>query len=328
MSLVRAERRRFFKRRLTRWVVPIGILLLVTIATILFLFHSKPTAEARAKGEVAAEAMYQEQVRYYEQYKRECGERCPDDGWTGPQRSDFRAEDYMPPSFDFKSQYGELFLVWAGIMAMIAFLLGASFVGAEWASGAMMNLLTWQPKRLKVLGTKLGVMLGSVTVVSLAALAIWTGILWAAGVYRGSTAGLTPGVWESFGLTALRGLGLILLFAAIGFGLASIGRHTGLALGAALAVVIVGQVGLTILFQMIDVPFWEQYLVPVHIFAVMNKEMKLVDWNSPEMVCDAANNCTPPELIITWQDSGSIGLALAAVVLVIAFWQMRRRDIS
>lgn len=328
MSLVRAERRRFFKRRLTRWVFPIGLLLLVTIASILFAFHSKPTAEARAKGETAAEAMYQEQVRYYEQYKRECGEKCPEDGWTGPQRSDFRAEDFMPPSFDFKAQYGELFLVWAAIMAMVAFLLGASFVGAEWASGSMMNLLTWRPKRMKVLGTKLAVMLVSVAALSILALGVWTGILWAAGELRGTTEGLTPGVWQSFGLTALRGLGMILAFAALGFGLASVGRHTGLALGAALAVVIVGQVGLSILFQMVRVPFWEQYLVPVHIFAWMNKEVKLVDFSSPETVCDTAGRCNPPELLITWQNSGSIALGLIAVVLVLAFWQMRRRDIS
>ncbi|MFD0594868.1 hypothetical protein ACFQZ4_22805 [Catellatospora coxensis] len=135
-------------------------------------------------------------------------------------------------------------------------------------------------------------------------------------------------MWQSFGLTALRGLGMILAFAALGFGLASIGRHTGLALGAALAVVIVGQVGLTILFQMIRVQFWEQYLVPVHIFAWMNKEMKLMDYSSPETVCDNAGNCNPPELLITWQDSGSIALGLVVVVLAFAFWQMRRRDIS
>jgi hypothetical protein len=234
----------------------------------------------------------------------------------------------MPPSFNFKTQYGELFIVWAAIMAMVAFLLGASFVGAEWASGSMMNLLTWQPRRLKVLGTKLGVMLLSVAGVSIVALGIWTGILWAAGEFRGTTAGLTAGVWQSFGLTALRGLGMILAFAALGFGLASIGRHTGLALGAVLAVVVVGQVGLTILFQMIRVPFWEQYLVPVHIYAWMSKEVKLVDWNSPEVVCAAGKECTPPELLITWQDSGAIALGLVAVVLAFAFWQMRRRDIS
>ena len=38
-------------------------------------------------------------------------------------------------------------------------MIGASFVGAEWNSGGMMNLLLWRPQRLKVLSTKLAALL-------------------------------------------------------------------------------------------------------------------------------------------------------------------------
>ncbi|GIG01699.1 ABC transporter permease subunit [Catellatospora citrea] len=326
MSLVRAERRRFFKRRLTRWLVPIGILILTGIAAALFFVHSKPTAEARAAAEVQAEQAYQRELGYFEQYKAECEKHNNGQPCQGPGRENFPAESFMPPSFDFKQMFQPLLLIWASIIGMIAFVLGATFIGAEWASGSMMNLLTWRPKRMSVLGTKLAVLLGGITAIALTTLALWTAALWATGVYRGTTEGLTSGVWQSFGLSALRGLALILAFAVLGFGLASIGRHTGLALGVALGVVIVGQIGLRIVLELAGVKFADQYLVPMHIFAWMDKEAVLQDW-SGAVSCDQ-NGCNAPELVLTWQGSGSIALGVIVVVLALAFWQMRRRDIS
>ena len=38
----------------------------------------------------------------------------------------------------------------AAILALVGFVIGASFVGAEWSTGGMMNLLLWRPKRLTV----------------------------------------------------------------------------------------------------------------------------------------------------------------------------------
>jgi len=46
----------------------------------------------------------------------------------------------------------------AAVLALVAYIVGASFVGAEWSSGGMMNLLLWRPRRLQVLGTKLAVL--------------------------------------------------------------------------------------------------------------------------------------------------------------------------
>ena len=51
----------------------------------------------------------------------------------------------------------------AALLALVAFVIGASFVGAEWNSGGMMNLLLWRPQRLQVLGTKLAALLVGLT---------------------------------------------------------------------------------------------------------------------------------------------------------------------
>ena len=53
-------------------------------------------------------------------------------------------------------------------------------------------------------------------------------------------------MWQSFALDGARGIGLILAVAAIGFGLASLGRHTAMALGAAIGVFVISEIGLRI----------------------------------------------------------------------------------
>lgn len=328
MSLVTAERRRLFKRRMTTWALAIGVIILAAIATALFLAHQKPTPQALAAAEVRAEQEYQEQLKQFEQWREDCEAKAPEkEMCQPPPRDAFRAEHFLPPQFHFKDTFGEIILIWAAIMAMIGFLIGATFVGAEWSSGSMMNLLTWKPKRMSVLGTKLGVLLGGMSVVGAVTFGLWTGALWLTGHYRGETEGMTTGTWQSFGLSGLRGIAMILAFTALGFAIASIGRHTALAMGVAIGVIIVGQIGLTIALQLARVSFWEQYMIPTHMMAWLQKEAALWDY-SGRVVC-GPNGCDePPKMIITYVDSGLIGLGVVVVVAALAFWSMRRRDIA
>ncbi|GIH11485.1 hypothetical protein Rhe02_95520 [Rhizocola hellebori] len=329
MSLVRAERRRFIKRRLTIWMVVIGVLILGAVITGFALTHEKPTAATLAAAEAAAERDYKEQTLMFERYKAECEANAGTDAamkCQGPEREWFKAEHYMPPQFNFKEMFGETLIVWAAITAMVGFVLGATFVGAEWSSGSMMNLLTWRPRRMNVLGTKLGVALGWMTVVGVVTFGLWGGAQYILGKTSGTTAGMTPGTWQSFGLTGLRGVAMILAFTALGFGLASLGRHTALALGVAIAVVIVGQIGLAIVLQMANVKFAEAYLIPVHMYTWLNKEVTLQDF-SGQVTCDQ-NGCDAPELILRYTSTGYVALGVIAVVLALAFVSMRKRDVA
>ncbi|MFC3504875.1 hypothetical protein ACFOOK_28450 [Micromonospora krabiensis] len=73
---------------------------------------------------------------------------------------------------------------------LFGFLVGASYIGADLNSGGVVNLLLWRPRRLAVLGAKLGTLLGSVLVLSLLASAAYLGTFWVIG----QTAGLASGV--------------------------------------------------------------------------------------------------------------------------------------
>jgi ABC-2 type transport system permease protein len=328
MSLMRAERRRFLKRRMIVWTLLLFLGLLTTIGTIVFFTTQKVTPEVRAAAQAQADRYYNESVEEYQRIRARCeqspsDEMCQHGTPAEPQREWYQAENFMPSTFNFREDAQEFVIVWAILLAMFSFIIGASFVGAEWRSGAMMNLLTWRPKRLQVLGTKLVALLGSLTVFSVLSFGLWTAAMVGIASAHGTLERMTNGAWQSYGLTGLRGLGMILAFAAVGFGLASIGRHIGLALGLALGVIILGQFGLQSVLFMARVPYPELYLIPSHLQAWMEKRVEIQD---PFAV--ASSNEEPPVRILSFGDSGSIGLAVVAAVLAVAFYTMRKRDIA
>ena len=232
----------------------------------------------------------------------------------------------MPSTFTFKTSFRDMITTYAAILALSAFVIGASYVGAEWSSGGMMNLLLWRPQRLKVLGTKLAAFLAALTALSVAVAVVSTLILVLVANLRGSMAGMTSGAWQSIALTEVRALVLILAAGAVGFGLASLGRNTALALGATIGAVVVFQFGLVTVLSLAQVPFAEAWLLPVWGIAWMQKEIKLENYNSCQF--STSSGCLPDSLTLTWPMAG--GLMALAVVLVVgaALWTMRSRDIT
>ncbi|MBQ1024344.1 ABC transporter permease subunit [Micromonospora sp. C95] len=335
MSLFRTELRRLAKRRFARWMTAGGLLVLVLVAAGMFLSNEKIGPEQRAAAERAAAADHQEAVRASEQDRVAC-ERAKAEGtefWTTdcasinpPPREAFEARWYLPSTFDFRETFGEMLIPLAAILGMVGFVVGASFVGAEWNTGGMMNLLLWRPKRLTVLLTKLGALLTGLLALALPATAAWFGSMWLIANLRGTTAGMTSGTWQSFLLTGLRGIVLALVAATVGFALASLGRHTAMALGGAIAVMVVGQVGLGILLDVAGVRFAEAWLLPTYALAWMTKTITLQDWRS----CNATytGQCEPATLDITWQHSSVLFTVGVVLFLGAALWTMRRRDIT
>ncbi|MER5334998.1 ABC transporter permease subunit [Micromonospora sp. NPDC002717] len=338
MSLYRTELRRLAKRRFTRWMSLLGLLVLVAVVVGVFLTNEKIDAAALAKAERAAEQQWQQDVVRNEQYRAECEQAkaagtsqaggFPDDCAMiqPPPREAVESRWFLPSTFDFRENFGFTLLPLAAILALVGFVVGASFVGAEWNTGGMMNLLLWRPKRLTVLLTKLAALLTGLLALAVPTTALWFGSFWLVATFRGSTEKMTSGVWQSFALTGLRGVVLALITATIGFALASLGRHTAMALGGAIGLMVVGQFGLGILLQMAGVQFAEAWLLPTYAAAWMQKKVTLEDWNA----CQATyfGECKPETLDITWQHSSVLLAVGLTVILGAALWAMRRRDIS
>jgi hypothetical protein len=189
-----------------------------------------------------------------------------------------------------------------------------------------MNLLLWRPRRLQVLATKLSALLVGVTALTVVVAAAWTAVFYGIARTRGVTTGMTSGVWQSIALTELRALVLVLVAGALGFGLASIGRHTATALGVAIGVIVVFQFGVGAVLAIADVKFPELYLAPFWIVAWMTKKYTAEDYNSCNF--DVSGGCQPETLTITWQMAGSALSIILALVVGAAMWTMRKRDIT
>jgi ABC-2 type transport system permease protein len=339
-GLIKAEFRRLFKRRITRLMLVLLVVGLGTIAVAFSIASHKIGPAQVAAAEAEAQREYERSLQWHQEMVTECeaakarGEdivnRFPPDCGQGaefaPQREQFDSEWYLPYQFEFREEFDVFISVFAGIVALFGFIVGASYVGAEWHSGGMMNLLLWRPRRLSVLLTKLGVLLGGVLGVTVVLGALWTVAFALIGKYDGVTGKMTQGAWESFAISGARGVGLVLAFAAIAFGLASLGRHTAMALGAAVGVGVVSEIGLRIALDIAGVRFADRWVLSTYAMAWFEKRWELTDWRACNL--SPSGECLPDTFVVTWQQSGLVfGLGTAAV-LAAAIWLIRSRDVT
>ena len=335
MSLYRAETRRLLKRRFTKLFVAGALVVLAAIAAGTFLSNQKigpgeiaaAQAQARANYERAAADMAAEKQRCEAaQGTPEASNWPPGCEFAGPSESDFKPEWFMRPTFEFREEFPAMMIAFAALLALLAYVVGASFVGAEWHSGGMMNLLLWRPQRIQVLATKLAAFLVWLTGLTVVLAALWTAGFLLIAELRGSSAGMTPGAWRSIGLLELRALALVVVAGAAGFGLASIGRHTATALGAAIGLLVVLQFGLRAVLGLADVKFADAYLVPVWILAWMTKSYQVQDFTS----CDFSptGGCEPDSFTITWPMAGAVLAAVLVIIVGATLWTIRSRDIT
>ena len=117
------------------------------------------------------------------------------------------------------------------VLVSVAWILGASSIGADWHAGHVTTILTWEPRRGRVMLAKITASLASVFVLSLVIQALLGAALAAAAAGAGSTAGADAAWLAESGGVALRVALLSTIFAGFGFGLASAGRNTAVALG-------------------------------------------------------------------------------------------------
>jgi ABC-2 type transport system permease protein len=136
-------------------------------------------------------------------------------------------------------EMGEILRPMGALLAIAAFMVGASAVGADWQAGFLPTLLTWEGRRGRVFVAKLVAVAATVAL----AVAAWQLLLGLALVpfaaVRDATAG-TGGTWlrETAGL-GLRVAAVSAGAAGLGYALAVVSRGTAGALGLGLAYLLV-----------------------------------------------------------------------------------------
>jgi hypothetical protein len=115
-------------------------------------------------------------------------------------------------------------------------------VGAEWQAGSFVTLLTWEPRRGRLLAARLVVVAAVGVVLSAALLGLFTLALVPTAVMKGSAQGVDGHWWMTYAGAVLRLSGITGLAAAGGAALAMIGKRTTLAVAAVFGYLVFGEI--------------------------------------------------------------------------------------
>jgi hypothetical protein len=244
IALLLAEVRRVFARRLVRVTVLMaavgiavgGVLAFVNTEHLSDADYQQRVATAEAQ-RTAAQTRARECVRargYDLDGSNDRGD-IPEEVLRSCAPGDTRAKD---PRFHRTDLKGVLQGV-SGVLAIVAWALGASLIGAEFASRGMTTLLTWETRRVRVIVTKALVAVVASAALSALVLTLTTvAMLPSLWMHGASATSADPSVTTLAGVAA-RGTALAAMSGAMGFAIATVGRNTAAALGAGFAYIIV-----------------------------------------------------------------------------------------
>ena len=159
-SLLRSEAHRFRSRRFIQVVLALAVVGWIVATGVALTQYGNPGADeiARAEQQLAAD------VEMNEQFRQECLDQAdvpeglsPDD-FCGPAQGveDYQLSWYLDKApFDFGAAGPTGALGFAALAAVVAALVGATWIGAEWSTRSLVALLFWVPRRMHVMGAKL-----------------------------------------------------------------------------------------------------------------------------------------------------------------------------
>jgi ABC-2 type transport system permease protein len=200
----------------------------------------------------------------------------------------------------------------AALLTLVGFVLGATLIGADYASRALTTLFTWEPRRLRVLAARAAACAVVAACATLVALTLLCVVLLPAALAHGSGAAPTGSWYVSIIGLALRCALLAGAAAAIGVSCAAIGRSTPAALA----------------------------IIAVYWIAVERSALGIGTWLSRWLFLALARSWVAADFSQGATSSGrqgaghglvTSGLLLLAVVLslhALATWMLSRRDIA
>ncbi|HEX6130600.1 MAG TPA: hypothetical protein VF044_02660 [Actinomycetota bacterium] len=116
------------------------------------------------------------------------------------------------------------------VVVLLGVVLGSSLGGADWSTGTMTTTLTWEPRRLRVVGVR-ALVVAVVVAVATLAIQAWFAAAWVAGTsILGATATAGGFVGDVAG-TAVRVAGIAAAFGVVAFAVATVGRSTVAGIG-------------------------------------------------------------------------------------------------
>lgn len=332
-GLTRIELARLSARNLVRTllIALVGGLVVVAVITAVHSNRNLAAAHARAAAEARSveglqppasvvKAACEKEVKAGKLPRGSCNSRPVQ---VGPPASYF----YQDPRLFFATSVGRRIEGATIAVGLLAFLVGASAVGAEWGAGTFTSLLTFEPRRLRTLFSKAAAVVVGAVVVVLLAQAFEVGATAATAATRGSMAGTTAHVLVEALWTALRGVGLVAFLAVAGAAVAGITRSTAATVGI-LAAYLIGVEVFVVRF----VPGLQRWTLATAASALLGGRATIVP--TPPVgvaVTCVGTHCAgggpPTHLVVVSATRGGLELAIVSLALL-ALWGLTlvRRD--
>jgi hypothetical protein len=323
-SLFRAEVHRFRSRRFIQILLGLAVLGWLAATVVALTHYGVPTAADRAIAQQTA----QQVIADSEAQRQQCLDDpsrptdAPPETYCGPPltTAQLNLDDFLPHQpFDMATVGSAGAIGFGAASAVLAFLIGATWIGAEWSTRSLVALLFWVPRRTKVMGTKLGVLVLAGALLGAVAQAAWLAM---AAVLRAvdSTGGALPqGFWGHLLATQGRGVLLTVLGALLGFGLTNLIRNTGAALGIGFVYFAVVETAIHILR-----PGWEPWLLSNNAAGLISPNgitLHIFDRLGP------GGFDQPREYVIGNLQAGIVLGAITAVIIGIGVVLFNRRDV-
>lgn len=317
-GLIRAEVRRLFSRRAFRLFTLLALLVIVFAFGRQFLVSDRDVEGARRR---AVAELQRDAARQHDQCERlKASGKFPSDfECPTPDSVGFFDVGIIDPRFHAASHLVPVGRAVAVGMAIIGFVVGATFVGAEWNAGTMQALLFWEPRRRRVLLAKALALVGGLLVVTTALEVVTYGLTMLVATTRGTTVGVTASLHRVMLLSDLRAYAVIVFTALLGFTVAGLARVTAAALAVAFGYFVVLE-NLTRVLR----PGWQRFLVSENVTALLLKRTPV----SPAHVRHRQELDFVTQYVLRGQRAAlTLGLYLAALLgaFLVSF---SRRDVT
>ena len=329
-SLARAEVRRFRSRRFIQVLLALalaGYCLAVGLAAA--TEFGKATPEALAAAEVRVDQMVAEQNGYREQCLADPGRpaEVPVEDFCGPPttRENIPADQFLDKQpFVLADGLPEGGIAVAVVTAALAFLIGATYVGAEWSSRSMVALLFWEPRRTKVMGVKLVVLAGAAALLAVVAQALWSGTAVVMARTLGRTGPLPDGFYADLLGQQGRSVLLVVLIALLGFGFSNLLRNTGAALGVAFVYFAIVENAIRNLR-----PAWQEWLLTDNAAAlILNGGHRIYLYEDMVVDPNGTSFSNSRELVLTNLHGALVLGAATGLLVAVGVVLFKRRDLS
>jgi ABC-2 type transport system permease protein len=239
IALLAVEIRRFLSRRVVRLMALLALAAILVAGVIVFVRSHPPSPGDLARAEAEQEAFREACLR------GEFG--IPSPGTPG---AEVDLEEFcnsigfevLPDDTRFRlTSLTNVFKGTTVPLVLLAWVLAASYIGADWHSGTVATTLTWEPRRIRLQAGKAAACL-ALTVLGYLILQTLLGLaLYPAAAARGITEGAN-GAWVAeTARVLLRGASLAAIGAALGFSIASVARNTAAGVGLGFAYVVIAE---------------------------------------------------------------------------------------